>query len=397
MAPQSVRVGLEVFLESFPKSLKGKRLGVLCHHASVVQDYQHIVDLLAARSDCTLGALFGPQHGLYGQTQDNMVEWEGELHPRLQIPVYSLYGKNRTPTMPMLQHIDALIIDLMDVGARPYTYVWTIKNCCIACAEAGIPIFILDRPNPIGLLALDGPMLSKEYFSFVGGAEIPLCHKMTLGEIALFVKQEYIPAVELHVVRMEGWKRDSLFSDTGLSWVFPSPNMPMLDTALVYPGQVLLEATNLSEGRGTTRPFEICGAPYLDQHLFLEKLNKSNLPGVVFREHGFIPTFQKWAGIMCAGIQMHVTNPAKYVPVVTTAALLVAAKEASAGAFAFKEPPYEYETVKMPFDILAGDDSFRTAINAGVDPQELREGWKKSYKAFAEGSSSWTLYGEIDS
>jgi uncharacterized protein YbbC (DUF1343 family) len=376
-----VQTGLEKFIKNFPVELKSKRIGVLCHAASITSDYVHIIDCLNSLP-CTLSAIFGPQHGIFGQTQDNMVEWEGFIHPGLGIPVYSLYGKNRKPDSGMLSGIDALVIDLQDVGARPYTYIWTIKLCMEACCEKGISVWILDRPNPIGAIPFDGPMLNKNHFSFVGGASIPLCHRLTLGEMATLLKNSFFSSLELNVIWMDGWKRSSFFSETGLPWVLPSPNMPTPDTAVVYPGMVLLEATNLSEGRGTTRPFEIFGAPYIKTGEVLAILKSLHLPGCIFREHGFIPTFQKWMGEYCNGFQLHVTDCKAFMPVYTTVAMLSAVIQTSGGKFQFKQPPYEYETGKMPFDILAGSDDLRGSIEKHVSLLSIREKWIESHKAF---------------
>jgi uncharacterized protein YbbC (DUF1343 family) len=268
-----VITGLEVILEHFPPSLKGKRIGILCHAPSISSNFIHITDLFYQRSDCRLSAIFGPQHGIHGQTQDNMIEWESLKHPVFNIPLFSLYGENRKPTREMLENIDVLLIDLQDVGARLYTYVWTVKLCIEACSEAGIPVWLLDRPNPIGAVGFDGPVLKEEFFTFVGGASVPLCHRMTMGELALWIKEKYYPHCNLNVVWMKNWRRNSLYSQTGLPWVLPSPNMPTEQTAIVYPGTVLIEALNLSEGRGTTIPFELFGAPFINPELLKKNLD----------------------------------------------------------------------------------------------------------------------------
>jgi uncharacterized protein YbbC (DUF1343 family) len=323
-----------------------------------------------------------------------MIEWEGTVHPLLGIPVYSLYGNVRKPSPKMLEGLDALVFDVQDVGARPYTYIWSLKLCMEACNEKGIPVWVLDRPNPIGCVPIDGPMLNPDFFSFVGGATIPLCHRLTMGELAILIKKWFFESLELNVVWMHGWWRNSYWTQTDLPWVLPSPNMPTADTAVVYPGMVLLEATNLSEGRGTTRPFEIFGAPYIDLRQFKKSLYNQQLGGCTFREHGFIPTFQKWQGMYCNGMQIHVTNRQIYYPVATAVAILIAANEASHGEFKFKEPPYEYETKKMPFDILSGSTYLRTAIDSNILLQEIRAEWNQSYGAFLEEFNNIAHYPE---
>jgi uncharacterized protein YbbC (DUF1343 family) len=375
------QTGLDILCNHFPSGLTGKRIGVVCHAASISSNYVHILDAVRALP-CTLAAIFGPQHGIFGQTQDNMIEWEGYTHPVYNVPVYSLYGMRRKPDAEMLRNLDTLVIDLQDVGARPYTYIWTIKLSMEACSEQGIPVWILDRPNPIAAVPFDGPMIDEAFYSFVGGAQIPLCHRMTMGEMAILLQKSYFPSCDLTIVWMEHWKRNSLFNETGLPWVLPSPNMPTLDTAIVYPGKVLLEATNLSEGRGTTRPFEIIGAPYVKVYDVLDYVRALDIPGCIFREHGFIPTFQKWQGQYCNGLQVHVTDPRIFLPVYTTVALLSAIIHTSDSAFQFKPPPYEYETNKMPFDILAGSISLRESLKTQTDPRDIRTQWKQDIDKF---------------
>ena len=386
--------GLDCLIKNFPKALNGKRLGIVCHAASINSQYNSVVDILSNHPDCTLSAIFGPQHGLFGQTQDNMIEWEGVIDPILKIPVYSLYGNTRKPTPAMLDGLDALVFDIQDVGARPYTYIWTLKLCMEACSERGLPVWVLDRPNPIGCVPLDGPMLSPEYFSFVGGAEIPLCHRLTMGEMAQILQKKYYPSCDLNVMWMEGWWRDSLWPETGLPWVLPSPNMPSWETAVVYPGMVLFEATNVSEGRGTTRPFELFGAPFINFAEFKKELIACKLNGCTFREHGFIPTFQKWHGQFSFGMQIHVTNPRVFSPVLTAVAILSSIIKTSGKDFAFKNPPYEYEQIKMPFDILAGDDTLRKALIDNVSLDIIVNNWKQSYNDFNELFSEIAHYPE---
>ncbi len=354
----------------------------MCHAASVNSEWRHILELVHASSELRLGAIFGPQHGLYGFTQANMVEWDGSLVSEWKAPLYSLYGSTRTPTAEMLTHIDALVIDLMDVGARPYTYIWTIKNCLHACSKAGIPVWVLDRPNPIAALDFDGPVCPSTHFSFVGGAEIPLCHRLTLGELASLLAQRYFPSLRLSVVWMQGWHRNSFYSDFGLPWIMPSPNIPTLDTARVYPGMVLFEATNISEGRGTTRPFELFGAPFLDCDALKSHPHVSTLSGCHLRRHDFLPTFDKWQGQYCRGAQLHVTHPRRFHPVHTAVVLLDALWRSCGSHVFFNPPPYEYEYKKMPIDILTGTPLVRKYIVSGTLPDDIRTQWQQQYREF---------------
>jgi uncharacterized protein YbbC (DUF1343 family) len=387
--------GLESILNEFPAKLKGKKIGILCHAASVTRDFKHISDIFFNRNDCKLAALFGPQHGIHGQTQDNMIEWHSQRHPIFDIPLYSLYGKDRKPTPEMLNGIDALLIDLQDVGARLYTYIWTVKLCMEACSEAGIPVWLLDRPNPIGRLPLDGPILKKEYFTFVGGASIPLCHRMTIGEIALLIKENYYPACDLNVVRMKNWNRSSLFSDTGLPWVLPSPNIPTIQTALVYPGTVLIEALNLSEGRGTTIPFELFGAPFINTERLKKNLDSRHIEGCAFRPHDFIPTFHKFSGELCYGFQIHITDIYRFKPVVSALELFDAIIETTEpDALKFKLPPYEYEYKLMPFDILSGDSGMRESLISRNNIRVEKERWSHEIEEFKKEFQQIAVYPE---
>lgn len=387
--------GLESILNEFPAKLKGKKIGILCHAASVTRDFKHISDIFFNRNDCKLAALFGPQHGIHGQTQDNMIEWHSQRHPIFDIPLYSLYGKDRKPTPEMLNGIDALLIDLQDVGARLYTYIWTVKLCMEACSEAGIPIWLLDRPNPIGRLPFDGPILKMEYFTFVGGASIPLCHRMTIGEMAILIKENYYPVCDLNVVKMKNWNRSSLFSDTGLPWVLPSPNIPTIQTALIYPGTVLIEALNLSEGRGTTIPFELFGAPFINTERLKKNLDSRHIEGCAFRPHDFIPTFHKFSGELCYGFQIHITDIDRFKPVVSALELFDAIIETTEpDALKFKLPPYEYEYKLMPFDILSGDSGMRESLISRNNIRIEKERWSHEIEEFKKEFQQIAVYPE---
>ncbi len=390
-----VTTGLEAILDCFPSSLKGKRIGVLCHAPSITRDFSHITDLLNQRNDCRLSAVFGPQHGIHGETQDNMIEWHSKMHSSLKVPLYSLYGEHRKPTKEMLEKIDALIIDLQDVGARLYTYIWTVKLCIEACTESGVPVWLLDRPNPIGAIGFDGPVLKKEFFTFVGGASIPLCHRMTMGEMALWIKDRYHPSCDLNIVWMKNWRRNYLFSHTGLPWVLPSPNMPGERTAIVYPGTVLIEALNLSEGRGTTIPFELFGAPFIDSDKLKKNLDSRQLKGCAFRIHNFIPTFHKFAGETCNGIQLHITDIESFKPVGTALDIFDAIIETSPpDSLQFKLPPYEYEYHLMPFDILSGDSGMRETLLKRENISHEKERWASEIETFKKEFAEIAAYPE---
>jgi uncharacterized protein YbbC (DUF1343 family) len=390
-----VLTGLDQIRKKLPSGLAGRKIGILCHAASVAGDFTHITEIFSGRKDCRMTAIFGPQHGLYGQTQDNMIEWQSTKHPYYGVPLYSLYGELRKPSPEMLGDIDVLVVDLQDVGARLYTYIWTVKLCMEACSEAGIPVWILDRPNPVGSLPFDGPVLKKEYFTFVGGASIPLCHRMTLGEMAVWLKEKYMPGCDLNLVRMKGWQRNSLFNETGLPWVLPSPNMPTLQTALVYPGSVLFEALNISEGRGTSIPFELFGAPFIDAVRLKKNLDSKNVPGCIFRIHDFIPAFNKFAGKLCHGLQIHVTEPEKYYPVATAYEIIDAILETSPqGSLRFNPPPYEYEYRLMPFDILSGDSVMRESLLSRSPLRKERIRWDAEIEEFYKDFRQVKYYDE---
>jgi uncharacterized protein YbbC (DUF1343 family) len=390
-----VITGLETLLDKFPSALSGKRIGILCHAPSITRKFDHITELFYRSPDCRLTAIFGPQHGIHGQTQDNMIEWRSEIHPVYNIPLFSLYGEHRKPTTGMLEEIDVLLIDLQDVGTRIYTYVWTVKLCMEACSEAGIPVWILDRPNPAGCLALDGPVLKKEYFTFVGGASIPLCHRMTIGEIGLWLREKYYPEARLNVVWMKNWNRNLQYKDTGLPWVLPSPNMPAVQTALVYPGTVLIEALNLSEGRGTTLPFELFGAPFINSEKLKANLERRHLQGCAFRIHNFIPTFHKFKGELCNGLQLHITDIKLFKPVETALEIFDAIIETSPGdSLVFNPPPYEYENQLMPFDILSGDPGMRECLVMRKDLSIEKERWRSETEEFSKQFRQLAYYDE---
>lgn len=350
--------------EFWPTRLRGRRTGALLHAASVDSSLRPTLSLLEdmdARGIVKLAALFGPQHGFETTTQDNMIEWRGYRHPRLGIPVHSLYGDHRKPTDEMLGGLEVLFIDLVDVGARYYTFIWTVLLCLEAAASRGITVVVADRPNPINGTDTEGRPQREDHLSFVGLHPLPVRHGKTIGELANLFRQERVPAADLVVLPVEGWNRAHYHDETGLPWVMPSPNMPAPDTAVVYPGMCLLEGTNLSEGRGTTRPFELFGAPWIHGHRLAKHLNDRKLPGVHFREAAFEPGFQKYAGQICRGAQLHVTDRHAFRPLRTGVEILRLVRDMYPENFAWKQPPYEYENEKLPIEILCGrplDDIF---------------------------------------
>jgi uncharacterized protein YbbC (DUF1343 family) len=359
-----VRVELPVdhLDELWPTKLCGACIGALLHPASVSSKLEHTSRILERYNGNLfhLAALFGPQHGFLGQTQDNMVEWKSYEHPRLRIPVYSLYGEHREPTAEMLQGLDVLLVDLQDVGARYYTFIWTMYLCMRACEQSGTTVVVLDRPNPINGVTTEGPVLDDNYKSFVGLHPIPIRHAKTIGELAQQFRDEAFPECRLLILPMKNWNRAMWFDQTGLPWVMPSPNMPTLDTATVYPGMCLLEGTSMSEGRGTTRPFEIFGAPFVNAERLCSELNQRKLPGVFFRENYFQPTFQKFTGELCGGAQIHVTDRNAFRPFQTAIEVIRCIRKLYPGQFAWKQPPYEYEYEKMPIEILLGGPAKET-------------------------------------
>jgi uncharacterized protein YbbC (DUF1343 family) len=311
-----------------------------------------------------------------------MVEWEGFRDKSTGLPVYSLYSHTRKPEPGMLSDIDVLVIDLQDVGSRYYTFIWTMDLCMQACLELKKSVVILDRPNPIGGIITEGPVLDTAFSSFVGQRELPVRHGMTIGEIANYIKDGFYPSLNLHIITMHGWRRQMWFDNTGLPWVMPSPNMPTLDTATVYPGMCLLEGTNLSEGRGTTRPFEIFGAPYIEPERLVNRLDSFRLPGVFFRPLYFQPTFQKYSGRLCGGAQIHIINKQRFRPFKTGVAIIKAVHDLYPEQFQWQQPPYEYETEKMPIDILAGTDRLRRYIEEGTSLDRMEEWWTEECREF---------------
>ena len=387
-----MKLGLEVLLESRLNLLDGARVGLIVNPASINSRFAHAADLFYRERRIKLAALFGPQHGIRGETQDNMIEWQTFTDERTGLPAFSLYGENRKPTPEMLSDLDALVFDVQDVGTRVYTFIYTMALAMEAAGERGLKFIVLDRPNPINGLNVEGNIHKAEFRSFVGMYPIPMRHGMTAGELAMMFNSEFGVTCELEVIKMEGWRRGMFYEDTQLPWVMPSPNIPTVDTAVVFPGSVMIEGTNISEGRGTTRPFEIIGAPFIDSYGLVEELGKESLPGVIFRPMHFQPTFQKFSGEICGGIQIHVTNRDQFKPVATGVGVTSAIKRLYPESFRWKQPPYEYVYDRLPFDVITGTSGLREQIESGVSVAEIEASWQEGISDFLARRESYLLY-----
>jgi uncharacterized protein YbbC (DUF1343 family) len=365
-----VTLGIEKLLSN-PSILKGKRIGLVGSATSVDRRFRSAVDLMHEHSGIDLTTLFGCQQGFWGETQDNMIEWESCIYRIHGLPLFSLYGKERKPTAKMLSNVDVLVFDVQDVGTRIYTFIWTMVNCMQACAELGKEFIVCDRPNPLNGVAVEGNISEAAFSSFVALYSLPLRHGMTIGEVAEYANGEFKIGCRLTVIKMDGWKRSMWFDETDAPWVIPSANMPTLETAIAYPGTVIFEGTNISEGRGTTRPFEFVGAPFIDGFKLAAMLEEYTLPGVFFRPCFFQPTFQKFTGENCGGVQLHVTDRDAFLPVKTALAMLRTIMDLYPREFAWKEPPYESTFDKPPIDMIFGCEWIRKDLEKGASVENI--------------------------
>ena len=391
-AVQPVQLGLERLLEDDTPLNEGASVGLICNQASVDHNYRHAADLLHSHPKIDLRALFGPQHGIRGDVQDNMIETAHGMDRKTGLPVHSLYSETREPTEEMLRDVDVLVFDMQDVGCRIYTFVYTLANCMRAAAKFGKRVVVCDRPNPINGISVGGNILEPAYASFVGQFPLPTRHGMTVGELARMFNEHFSLNCDLEIVPMNGWRREFWLDDTDAPWVLPSPNMPTLDSATVFPGTVHFEGTQVSEGRGTTKPFELIGAPYIDADEYADKLNALNLPGVFFRSCGFQPTFQKHAGVSCGGVQIHVTSRDLFEPVFVGVAMVKLVHDMYPNEFRWKEPPYEYVYDKNPFDVIAGTNKIREAFEQGIELDVIRESWGRPLISFKQLRESFLIY-----
>jgi uncharacterized protein YbbC (DUF1343 family) len=389
---RGVVLGLERLVGDRADLLRGVRVGLLCNQASVDHGLRHAADVFHRYPDIKLTALFGPQHGIRGDLQDNMIETPHGVDAATGLPVHSLYSETREPTEAMLADVDVLVCDLQDVGCRIYTFVYTIAHCMQVARRLGKRVIVADRPNPINGQAMAGNLLEPAHASFVGLFPIPTRHGMTAGELARLFNDHFGIGCDLEVVPMEGWARDRWMDETDAPWVMPSPNMPTTDTTAVFPGTVHVEGTQMSEGRGTTRPFELVGAPYVEPEVYGARLNALGLPGVHFRPTAFQPTFQKHAGRTCGGVQIHVLDRRVFEPVIAGVAVVKTAFDMYRDHFRWKEPPYEYVHDRNPFDVIAGTSALREAIEAGAGLDEIEASWRRPLDAFRRLRRDYLLY-----
>ena len=387
-----VKLGLERLLEDAASFVKGARIGLICNQASVDHGYRHAADLLHAHPEIDLQVLFGPQHGIRGDVQDNMIETAHGLDRNTGRRVYSLYSETREPTDEMLADVDTLVFDMQDVGCRIYTFVYTLANCMRAAKRLNKRVVVCDRPNPISGKHVSGNVLEPEFASFVGQYPIPTRHGMTVGELAKLFNEHFSINCDLEVIPMDGWEREYWHDETDAPWVLPSPNMPTIDSATVFPGTVHFEGTQVSEGRGTTRPFELIGAPYIDAGDYASALNDLSLAGVFFRACVFQPTFQKHAGVSCGGAQIHVLDRDVFEPVLAGVAMAKLAHDMYKESFRWKEPPYEYVYDKNPFDVIAGTDKTRKAFEQGLGLGEIDASWKSELDEFRRIRENYLMY-----
>ena len=389
---EAVKLGLEKVLGERLDVLKNLRVGLICNQASVNHQFHHAADLFQDNPQIKLVKLFGPQHGIRGDVQDNMIETSHGIDQVTGLPIYSLYSETREPTAEMLSGLDALVLDLQDVGCRVYTFIYTLANSMIACSKFGKKMIVLDRPNPIGGIEVEGNTLEKGHESFVGQYPIPMRHGLTVGELAKLFNREFGINCELEVVSMDGWDREYFYDETDAPWVMPSPNMPTVDTTIVFPGTVFFEGTQVSEGRGTTRPFEIVGAPYIIAKEYADALASLKLPGISFRPINFLPTFQKHMGATCGGVFVHIADRKIFEPVMTGLAMVKTIVDLYPSEFKWKNPPYEYVFDRNPFDVIAGTDKIRNLIENDNSMEDIKLSWQEDVKDFKKLREKYLLY-----
>ncbi|MBK7972369.1 MAG: DUF1343 domain-containing protein [Deltaproteobacteria bacterium] len=390
----AIRTGIERVLGERIGLHPGDRVAIVANQATVLPDLTHVVRHLAALSDVRLIRILAPEHGLWGDAQD-MIAVGDERDPVTGLEIVSLYGTSEASLRPppaAFEGVDVVIFDLQDVGARYYTFLATLAYLMEEAGRRGVRVVVADRPNPIGGEHIEGPMIAAGFVSFVGAFGVPVRHGMTAGEVALFLRDHVGLACELTVAKLDGWRRADWYDATGLPWIAPSPNMPTIDTAAVYPGQCLIEGTNLSEGRGTTRPFELSGAAFIDPFALVKTLAAEDLPGTTLRPLYFRPTFHKFGGQRCGGVQIHVTDRATFQPFRTSRALIAASRRLWPERFDWRREPYEFVSDRLAFDLLCGGDRERRALESGAPIADLEAAWRDELAAFREVRERYLIY-----
>jgi uncharacterized protein YbbC (DUF1343 family) len=387
------KLGIECLLEERIDIIRGLRVGLVCNQASVLPEtFRHAADVFADNNEFKLTTLFGPQHGIRGDVQYNMIETPHVRDARTGIMVYSLYSETREPTEEMLADLDAIVVDLQDVGCRIYTFIYTMANCMRAAKRFGKKVIVCDRPNPIGGNSVEGNITEDAFKSFVGQFELPTRHGMTIGELAKMFNEHFGIGCDLEVVEMTGWSRDMWSDETGLPWILPSPNIPDVDTCVVFPATVHVEGTELSEGRGTTLPFFLNGAPFIDAYAWAAELRKFNFHGVAFREAYFRPTFCEFAGETCGGVQIHITDRNSFTPVIVGIAMVKTVYDMYPDKFQWRQTAYEYVFDKNPFDVICGTDKIRKQLESGVSIKGIEADWTKGLEEFRKARKPFLLY-----
>ena len=387
------KLGVERLLNEKIDVIRGQRVGLVCNQASVMPDtFIHAADEFGSRDEFTLTTLFGPQHGIRGDVQYNMIETPHVRDERTGIMVYSLYSEVREPTEEMLKNVDVIVVDLQDVGCRIYTFVYTMANCMRAAKKFGKKVVVCDRPNPIGGLSVEGNITERGFKSFVGQFELPTRHGMTIGELAKMFNEHFGIGGDLEVVEMENWDRGMWGDETGLPWILPSPNIPTVDTCVVFPATVHVEGTELSEGRGTTLPFHLNGAPFIDPHAWAAELDKFDFAGVKFRPAFFRPTFCEFAGETCGGVQIHVTDREAFTPVIVGIAMVKTVYDMYPDKFQWRQNAYEYVFDKNPIDVICGTDKIRKQIESGVAVNDIQADWADELAEFKDLRKKALLY-----
>jgi len=384
-----VKLGNEVLLEENIALIKGKRVGLVTNQTGLTGGLSSLADVLLSHSEVNLVALFGPEHGYRGDAQAG-IEVESYIDKKTNLPVYSLYGDTKSPTSAMLKDVEIILFDIQDIGVRYFTYIYTMAYLLESVGKVGLPFVVLDRPNPLGGIKVEGNIVEEDFKSFVGNYALPIRHGMTMGELATYFNEEFRMGVDLKVIKMKNWQRGIYYDETSLIWVPPAPNILTLDTAFIYPGTCLIEGTNISEARGTVKPFEMIGAPWIDGIELSRELNSRKLPGVLFRPVYFSPLMSKYEDKKCEGVQFHTTDREAFLPVLSGLTLLEVIIELYPGSFEWREPSSSEH--HFFFDLLCGTDKIRKGLMKGGKAEDIVKSWKDELLNFKGKRERYLLY-----